>query len=135
MARVKGPLFSLDARGNVARGALQFRGGLRGTHAYRPTPPDACGEGPSAAQRLHRARYAEAAAAWRALEETTRALWSAAARRHGVTAWNAYLAGWMLGTGPGPGPGGPYVPPPLTHAVRLMGGYTPPLLSAPTPLP
>jgi hypothetical protein len=135
MARIKGPLFSMDARGNLAGGALQFRGGLRGIHAYRPIPPDTYNAGPSERQRLHRERYREAVVAWRALDDAERALWSAAADRQRMTAWNAYLAGWMLGQGPGPDPGGPYTPPPLGLPIRLHAGYTPPPLAMPTLIP
>ena len=39
MAKITGPLMSLDAKGNWARGTLQFRGGLQATHAYRPAQP------------------------------------------------------------------------------------------------
>lgn len=96
MARVRGPLHSLDARGNWGRGALQFRGGNGGVHAYRPAPPGSVNQAPATlAQMDVRDRYREALENWRALDDRERAHWEAQGAPEGLTGWNLYLRYWM----------------------------------------
>lgn len=92
MARITGPLLSLDARGNWARGALQFRGGLKATHAYRPAPPGSVNQAPAtSAQSIIRQHYRAAIEDWRALSEAERADWNASAEEQHLSGWNLFL--------------------------------------------
>lgn len=68
MAKVSAPLFSQTAQGNLAKGALQFRGGLGGSQVYRPKAPSLQNQQPaSARQHQQRARFAGVCKAWQAL--------------------------------------------------------------------
>lgn len=96
MAKVRGPLHSLDARGNWGLGALQFRGGNGGLHAYRPAPPGSVNQAPpTAAQAAIRAQYREALESWRGLDDLERAHWDAQGAAREITGWNLYLKTWM----------------------------------------
>ena len=97
MARILGPLLSLDARGNWASGKLQFRGGLKATHAYRPAPPGSVNQAPaSSAQDLIRQRYQAAIEDWRALAPAERADWNASAEEQHLSGWNLFLQTFIL---------------------------------------
>lgn len=101
MARIIGPLLSLDARGNWGQGALQFRGGLRATHAYRPAPPGAINQAPATtAQNLIRQRYRAAIEDWRALDPGERDDWNASAEAQGLSGWNLFLQTCILNPTP-----------------------------------
>ena len=68
MAKVTAPLFSQTAQGNLAKGALQFRGGLGGSQVYRPKAPTLQNQQPASAnQRRQRARFAAVCTAWQVL--------------------------------------------------------------------
>ncbi len=100
MARTKGPLMSIQAAGNWGKGALQFRQGKRGTHAYRPADPRTVNQQPaSQAQANHRARYARIKSAWRQLTPAERAAHDQAAATTGkaLSGWNYYLRALMTG--------------------------------------
>jgi hypothetical protein len=93
MAKVNGPLMSLDARGNYA-GKVQFRGGLKGTHAYRPAPPGRVNQAPATeAQQTIRDAYHAVLLDWRALTPEQRGDWEALAvmQGHPMSGWNLYL--------------------------------------------
>lgn len=93
MARVKGPLHSLEAHGNLAGGLLQFRGQADTAHAYRPREPRRQNQfRPSTRQSQQRARFARARAAWHAMEIQDRADWRVKAKAYGLTGWNLYLS-------------------------------------------
>ncbi len=129
MARVKGPLMSLDASGTIAgdtrlrhmRGhVLMYRGGEPGSVRRKE---------PTAAQVRARERYSDACQRWRSLTSEQRLYWENYARvaGYGLTAWNCFLScvlrrGFCVGAG--------YFPPPLTEAISLPLGYQPlPLMS------
>lgn len=97
MARVKGPLMSMEASGNVA-GQLQFRGNRHGTHVYRPTDPRQQNQGQATQkQTAVRARYRQINAAWNAMSAPERDDWNATAETdpRAVSGWNLYLAAAM----------------------------------------
>lgn len=97
MAKIGAPLMSFDARGNVAKGMLQFRGGLQGVHAYRPTPINHKKNPASPAQLQHRNRYRQALTQWRGLTEIEREEWDhiAEAQPEKMSGWNLYLKNFM----------------------------------------
>lgn len=100
MAKIKGPLFSEGAAGNFAKGAMQFRGGLRGTHAYRPKSPKAVNQAPpTPAQETVRSAYQEILTQWRALSELEKMSWDTQAGEAGmqITGWNLFFKTQMLG--------------------------------------
>ena len=102
MAKVRGPLLSVDAAGQVG-GALCFRHHAGGVHVLPVAAPGSRTKGlkPSAAQLAQRARYRAANGAWRALSPAERAAWQARARagRRPQSGWNLYLAAWMANPG------------------------------------
>ena len=102
MARVRGPLLSVDADGQVG-GTLCFRHHAGGVHVLPVAGPGSRTKGlqPSAAQLAQRARYRAANTAWRALRPEERAAWQAQAKgsRQNVSGWNLYLAAWMANPG------------------------------------
>ena len=102
MAKVRGPLLSVDAAGQVG-GALCFRHHAGGVHVLPVTAPGSRTKGlkPSEAQLAQRARYRAANAAWRALSAEERAQWQARAKagRRPQSGWNLYLAAWMAQPG------------------------------------
>lgn len=98
MAKTKGPLFSEGAAGNFASGAMQFRGGLRGTHAYRPKSTKIINQkAPTEAQAAVRTAYKEILEEWRAFDEQEKAQWDADAIQSGqpMTGWNLYVKSRM----------------------------------------
>ena len=130
MARVKGPLMSLDASGTIAgdtrlrhmRGhVLMYRGGEPGSVRR---------QAPSASQAAVRTRFADARARWRTLSPKQRAYWQQVAREldAGLTAWNCFLSCVLRG---GAACAGGYQVPPLTETITLKSGYSPPLVSNP----
>ena len=97
MAKIGAPLMSIDARGNIAKGMLQFRGGLQGVHAYRPTPIDHKKNPASPAQAQQRNLYRQALNQWRDLSEIEREEWGqvAAAHPEPMSGWNLYIRHFM----------------------------------------
>jgi hypothetical protein len=101
MARVKGPLMSLDARGEFALG-LRFRGGARGVHAYIGGDPHSKTKARvSPAQANQRNRYRAAVAQWRELTALQKREWSETAKVAGLTGFAAFLSFVMGGGDPG----------------------------------
>ena len=102
MARVRGPLLSVDAAGQVG-GAICFRHGAAGVHVLPVAAPGSRTKAlkPSAAQLAQRARYREANASWRAQSPAERAQWQALAKtsRRNVSGWNLFLRAWMANPG------------------------------------
>ena len=98
MARVRGPLMSLDATGQFG-GAICFRHHEGGVHVLPVVAPGSRTKGwkPSAAQVAQRGRYREANAAWRALGAGERGEWNDLARGTGgnVSGWNLFLKAWL----------------------------------------
>lgn len=96
MAKVRGPLFSIDARGQLGD-ALLFRGGTRRTHVYLPADRSRINQQPASAPQIAvRATFAAAVVAWRALPALERAAWNAEALSTGrnVNGWNQFLRAW-----------------------------------------
>ncbi|HPB76107.1 MAG TPA: hypothetical protein PLY96_12760 [Chromatiaceae bacterium] len=130
MAKVKGPLMSLDASGTIAgdtrlrhmRGhVLMYRGGEPGSVRR---------QAPSASQAQVRAKFAEARARWRTLNPQQRAYWQDVAREldAGLTAWNCFLSCVLLGGAAG---STGYQVPPLSETITLKAGYSPPPVASP----
>ncbi len=98
MAKVRGPLFSLDAVGKVG-GEICFRHHAGGVHVLPLAAPGTRTKGlkPTQAQLDHQARYRAANGAWRALSPVERAEWDTLAQRTGrnVSGWNLFLKAWM----------------------------------------
>jgi len=125
MAKVKGPLMSLDARGTLA-GEVRFRHQAGQVLVYRNGAPGSVRKAPpSPAQARVRARYAEARERWRALTPKQRRYWVDQARTFavGLSAWNCFLSCVLRG---GLCLGGqyvtlvlPYQPPSLTKVLLL----------------
>lgn len=93
MARVKGPLFSLSAHGNLEHGTMQFRGNGSTAHAYRPRAPRRQNQLPATIQQAdQRARFARARASWYLLDNAERAEWRIKAKPLHLTGWNLYLS-------------------------------------------
>lgn len=89
---------SVEAAGNWGKGALQFRGGLKSTHAYRPAPPGTVNQGPATPAQLDiRAAYHGIHDEWITLTAEERAAWNASATAtEGLSGWNLYLKTRML---------------------------------------
>ena len=130
MAKVKGPLMSLDASGTLAgdtrlrhmRGhVLMYRGGEPGSVRRRE---------PSAPQAQVRAKFAQARARWRTLSPKQRAYWQGVALEldAGLSAWNCFLSCVLLG---GAACAGGYQVPALSEVVTLKAGYAAPLVANP----
>jgi hypothetical protein len=92
MAKVKGPLHSLEAEGMLAD-VLVFRGGPGPTRVSKPgRSSKRFRRQGSPAQRVQRAAYQSAVRAWRDLGEAERAAWQSTARRTAVTGYNLFLS-------------------------------------------
>ncbi len=93
MAKIRGPLHSLEAHGNLNGGMLQFRGAGASAHAYRPRAPRRQNQlAATPAQSNQRARFARARAAWTLLDNAARAEWRVKERPYRLTGWNLYLS-------------------------------------------
>ena len=128
MAKVRGPLMSLDASGTVAgdtrlrhmRGhVLMYRGGAPGSVKRKA---------PSESQMRTRERYAYACQRWRVLTPEQRRYWEnfAMAAGEGLSAWNCFLACVLRR---GSCVGAEYFPPLLTTPIALALDYQPPPLT------
>jgi hypothetical protein len=96
MARVKGPLFSLQASGNTTGAALQFRTTPQGCHVYRPMDPREQNQTPpSPAQEAQRRKFKAACDAWSALGDEDKAYWSLRSITTGRTGFTAFIADTM----------------------------------------
>jgi hypothetical protein len=101
MAKVQGPLHSLDARGSF--GLVRFRrtrGG--GVHVYHDGSPGSRRRvRPSANQLTVRSRYSAIRAEWGTLSAEGRQVWNdqAAVDERLVSGWNLFLASRMLEQG------------------------------------
>lgn len=133
MAKVRGPLFSLDARGQFGD-ALLFRGGTHRTHVYQPADRSRINQQPASTQQATvRQRFGAAVAAWRALAAPERAEWNTRAQSTGrnVNGWNLFLGAF---DGTQPPPPVPYSPPPISQPITLLANYLPPAVSLPVNL-
>ncbi len=116
MAKVRGPLMSLDASGTLA-GEVRFRHQSGHVLVYRDGAPGSVDrKGPTAAQQAQRELYAEAVTRWRELAAEFRAEWVAyaAAQGKGLTPWNLFLSCVLRG-GDCDSPYGPLLPDPWTY--------------------
>lgn len=94
MAKVKGPLHSLEAEGMLAD-VLVFRSGLGATRVSKPgRSSKTFRRHGSRAQRVQRAAYQSAVRAWRESTPAERAAWQSTARRTGagVTGFNLFIS-------------------------------------------
>lgn len=136
MAKITGPLFSMEAHGNIG-GAIQFRGNRYGSHAYRPPRPEQQNQQPpTPAQAAVRGRYAEIRALWSESTEPERQTWRDLANLPGYagTGWNLFLATHMATTDATTCDGGtPWAIPtgtidggtPSSHHDRIFDGGAP----------
>lgn len=87
MAKVKGGLFSLEAKGSIGN-ALNYQmppgGGIVRLKSKS-------GGQPSAAQLARRAAYKSLVASWQALTQTQKQVYKDSAKNMGITGWNLYL--------------------------------------------
>lgn len=93
MARVKGPLLSIEAHGHLGS-RLLFRSGKKAAHAYLPADPTTINQRPATpAQAAVRNAYRDLLNGWQSLSETDRHLWRALAltEPRAVNGWNLYL--------------------------------------------
>ena len=96
MARVKGPLMSMEARGNVTGGTLQFRTTPQGCHVYRPMDPREQNQTPpSPAQEAQRLKFKAACDAWSALGDEDKAYWRLRGMTTGRTGFTAFISDYM----------------------------------------
>lgn len=92
MARVKGPLMSLEASGNTTGAAMQFRTVGGRTHVYRPPAPESQNQGPpTPGQEAIRQRFKVAVASWAALIPQARLAWHEKAAPHGVSGFTLFI--------------------------------------------
>lgn len=140
MARVKGPLMSMDARGTFAR-EMRFRHQSGQVVAYRAGAPGSRRPArPSTSQAQVRARFSAAKARWWALAPERRAAWRAyaAGLDTGLSGWNCFLSHVLRG-GDCEAPQGPPLPdpwtyiPPAGHRVLSPGHTWVPDLAYPPP--
>lgn len=135
MAKVRGPLMSVDARGALGS-LLLFRGGKHGTRVYRPADPAKVNQRPPTdAQDEIRGYYGDTVQEWRELDQQTRDDWNAkaAADPRAVTGWNLFVQDRMRARQEPEGmPPDSYQPPP-GNAIDFPGyawvadyPYTPP---------
>lgn len=97
MAKITGPLYSVDAQGNWGKGVLQFRRGLKTTHAYRPAPPGRINQAPATpAQARSRQAYGLAKERWTLLSLSEQAEWNAIAEPHRMSGWNLFVQNEIL---------------------------------------
>ncbi len=116
MARVKGPLMSMDATGIFAQ-EMCFRHQSGHVVAYRHGAPGTrLPVRPSPSQAQVRARFSDAKARWRALAPDRRAAWRAYAAEldAGLSGWNCYLSCVLRG-GDCDSPYAPLLPDPWTY--------------------
>ena len=94
MARVTGPLFSEKATGNIANGALQFRGDKWGSHVYKPQDPKKQNQlPPSDAQILQRMQFQMVCTAWTGLGISGQYYYNLIAKNGSkISGWNLYLS-------------------------------------------
>lgn len=93
MARIKGPLMSVEASGQWG-GALLFRKGKAGGHVSRLPAADARGTRPATqAQLAVRSRYTQGREAWNALTSDQRAVWMERAETdpRPITGFNLFM--------------------------------------------
>lgn len=91
MAKAKGPLFSVTAKGSIGR-AINFRGTpanpIVSLHRSRPSKP-------SAAAAENRLAAAHAASTWRALDASTQQAWGLKAAAAHLPPFGYYLQQWQ----------------------------------------
>jgi hypothetical protein len=98
MAKVKGPLMSLEARGSLAN-KITFRNSTgRNIVSLKSQPTGS----PSSAQTTQRALYADGVVYWNALPEPDKQAWADIGRSNGISGYSAFMSDWLLGGGPPP---------------------------------
>lgn len=91
MAKVKGPLFSLDAKGPIGK-IFYYQGGKCGTTARRlPRQPEIV----DAYQLQKQLWYAEAVAHWHLLTGDEQDLWRAYADERGNEGYHAFISQYL----------------------------------------
>ena len=94
MAKITGPLCSQTASGNFAKGAIQFRTGLGGSHAYKPVDPAKQNQAlATAAQQAQRIKFKAVRDLWRSLSDDQRNQYKLEAKKtDSMNGWNLFLA-------------------------------------------
>lgn len=93
MARVKGPLFSVDAWGNFG-GMLVYQRRRGGATVY----PYTLSKNPETeAQREQRASFAAATSEWNALPSASKAWWYVRAQGMRLSGYNMFIQNYLLG--------------------------------------
>lgn len=94
MAKITGPLCSQAATGNYGKGAIQFRTGLGGFHAYKPVSPKQQNQAiATEAQNAQRQRFQVVRDAWKLLTLEQKQFYKIEARKLGtMSGWNLYIS-------------------------------------------
>ena len=94
MAKISGPLCSQTAQGNYGKGAIQFRLGLGGAHAYKPLSPAKQNQAlATQAQNAQRLKFQAVRDAWKLLTLEQKADYKIEARKLGtLSGWNLYIS-------------------------------------------
>lgn len=110
MAKVRGGLFSLEAKGSIGN-ALNYQmppgGGIVRLKSKS-------GGQPSAAQLARRAAYKSLVASWKALTQPQKQVFKDSAKTLGITGWNLYLKQNLSGS----------IPPSSIVWTDLVGSWT-----------
>ena len=94
MAKISGPLCSQTAQGNYGKGAIQFRVGLGGAHAYKPLNPAKQNQAlATQAQHAQRLKFQAVRDAWKLLSDAQKTDYKIEARKLGtMSGWNLYIS-------------------------------------------
>ena len=94
MAKITGPLCSQAATGNYGKGAIQFRLGLGGAHAYKPLSPAKQNQAlATQAQNAQRLKFQAVRDAWKLLTLEQKQYYKIEARKLGtMSGWNLYIS-------------------------------------------
>ena len=94
MTRVRGPLFSVGARGTLG-GAVSFKQSISGARVVKkPVPSDRR----SGAQVANRGKFQEAIAYWRSLHEHEKEFYNYLGNQVGITGYDFCIGSYMEGS-------------------------------------
>lgn len=102
MARVKGPLMSVEASGNATGACMQFRTVNGRTHVYRPPEPDNQNQAPpTPEQEAVRLRFKAACNLWAALPMAQKSAYSQRANAMNISGYSLFMREHLgLGSAP-----------------------------------
>jgi len=94
MVKVRGPLFSNQASGSMARGTIQYRTTKKGAQVILPgAGKKTTNRAPTANQAAHQDQFKGIASDWRALAPETKTYWSDRASALDLAnGWSAYVS-------------------------------------------